>query len=98
MTIRAIAVLSLVLTGCEAAQEPHVEKRMLDSYPVSRFVVAGSREYSNGKDIYILDTRYGDVCTYFMSNVKGEASRFEGCVHQIAQEVTPYFYKKTAQD
>lgn len=51
--------------GLIAAQAEALER------PIGRYVVAGKREFSNGSEIYILDTKSGQVCYYFVASGQG---------------------------
>lgn len=72
-------VLMPILASCMPPQEKpkssselamETAQREAIAHPIGRFVVAGTRQYSNGTDIYVLDSKTGQVCYYFSSSGK----------------------------
>lgn len=64
----------VALAGCERLQ-PNTPSptEVLAQYeakahPLGRFVPAGTRQYSNGTEVYMLDTRNGQVCYALITN------------------------------
>lgn len=77
MFVLAAAVMS---AGCDfdkfAPSKPNAETEKLQQEelknPTGRFVVAGKREFPNGSEIYVLDTKMGQVCYYFVASGTGD--------------------------
>lgn len=75
--MKAIIALGAVglLAGCGQFQPPAAPQdaalafaqRALVEHPVSRFVVAGTRQFPNGTEVYVLDGQTGQVCYYFIA-------------------------------
>ena len=73
---------SVSLSGCggasllgeptEAEQKLTVAQAHRENNPTGRFEVAGKREYSNGTEIYVLDTQSGQLCYFFVASGKGD--------------------------
>lgn len=71
-----LSIAVLMATGCMAPnqQAPQISPEMNAAQlhamrnPNSRFQVAGKREYSNGTEIYVLDSQSGQVCYYFIAS------------------------------
>ncbi len=77
-----LALLCAILAGCDALQPapPALDPVLAEAQrqnaknPIGRFVVAGTREYPNGTEIYVLDTKSGQVCYYFVASGTGNAT------------------------
>lgn len=54
------------LTGMQQAELHEVA-----THPIGRFQVAGKREYVNGTEVYVLDTKTGQVCYFFVASGHG---------------------------
>lgn len=72
----AVALLCCNATGCDQLtsrppSEMSAEQKYALANPVSRFLVAGKREFPNGTEIYVLDSRSGQVCYYFVATGAG---------------------------
>lgn len=75
-TIRLLLVVG-ALSGCDwrgqnAATKPSIDEQIrqieLQTNPVGRFAPMGTRQYSNGTELYMLDTRNGRVCYALITN------------------------------
>lgn len=70
---------ALLLSGCPiqsestAQESPQLLRLKIKEMqsPVGRYQLAGLREYPNGSEVYVLDTRSGQVCYYFVANGRG---------------------------
>lgn len=70
----AIAVCALSVAGCDLrAQGPAPDPAHVAAQtealrnPTNRYVVAGTRQYPNGTEVYVLDGKSGQVCYYFVA-------------------------------
>lgn len=79
---RTTVLLCGLLAGCDALKPatPAPDLILTEAQrhnaknPIGRFVVAGTREYPNGTEIYVLDTKSGQVCYYFVASGTGNAT------------------------
>lgn len=84
----------LLLTGCgdgplqQQKPDPVTEAARLDAlrHPIGRFVIAGKREYSNGTEVYVLDTKSGQVCYYFVASGRGDNEALKADMRACAGE------------
>jgi hypothetical protein len=81
-----------VLTGCDLrAQDkpdPALVRAQADATanPANRFTVAGTRQYKNGTEVYVLDGRSGQVCYYFVASGQGDETAQKTDSHSCAGE------------
>ncbi|HXI14753.1 MAG TPA: hypothetical protein VNM48_00180 [Chloroflexota bacterium] len=64
MRLVLLCAATLLLAGCWQ-QELGEARAAAARDPAGRYQIAGKREYSNGTDFYVLDTKTGRVCTAF---------------------------------
>ena len=73
-TACAVAASIVVLSGgCDRIlpkERTALEIEQTESLrkPTGRFQVGGTRHYSNGTEVYVLDTQTGQVCYFFVTN------------------------------
>ena len=71
-------IASLLTAGCDRIATVSTEPTALEAEqmralkrPVGRFQLAGTRQYPNGTEVYVLDTQSGQVCYYFVASGTG---------------------------
>jgi hypothetical protein len=71
-------IASVLVSGCDriaaASTEPtalEAEQMRALKRPTGRFQLAGTRQYPNGTEVYVLDTQSGQVCYYFVASGTG---------------------------
>jgi hypothetical protein len=76
--LKTLAGLAFVgaIAGCyqqKPAVSPYQQSLMdeMATHPIGRFDVAGKREYVNGTEVYVLDTKTGQVCYFFVASGHG---------------------------
>lgn len=76
----SVLCATLLASGCNgwATGASDSVQRDNATHPAGRFVSAGKREYSNGTEIYVLDTTTGMICYSLISNDGKPDSRFCG--------------------
>jgi hypothetical protein len=69
-----MALAACVLAGCDLrAQGPATDPLYVAAQtealqdPPNRYVVAGTRLYPNGTEVYVLDGKSGQICYYFVA-------------------------------
>lgn len=73
MKIALIAASLVVLGGCDQLNRTAIDPQLLAAqraaleHPINRFVVAGTRQFPNGTEVYVLDGQTGQVCYYFVA-------------------------------
>lgn len=69
--------LLFACAGCDRLAVRPVESALAQAQrdsllqPIGRFQLAGKREFPNGSEIYVLDTKTGQVCYYFVASGTG---------------------------
>lgn len=65
--------LAALLAGCSFPQTAQRERQAEANIeratnPIGRYQGVGKREYANGSDVYLVDTKTGRVCYGFITN------------------------------